>query len=166
MVSHPTDEGRFNWRTEAYAVLAASVFFAAIDLCQQDFSLLLYVFVLAVLFVSGIALLIYAAISKNHRRQSRRQLKTVALFCTIALSLFAFGRAYPIAIRSVARWLLRSHDYKIQVLAQPQLPNGEFKHVEWDGWGMFAQNTTVYLVFDPTDSLSGAARSHQAGKFN
>jgi hypothetical protein len=166
MVSCSTDEALFNWRRHSYAVLAALIFFAAIGLCQADISLLLYVFVIAVLFVSGIALVIYAAISKNHRRQSLRQLRTVAIFSAIALALFLFGSAYPIAIRSAARWLIWSRDYKIQVLAQPQLPNGEFKHIDWDGWGMFAQNTSVYLVFDPTDSLSGAARSHQPGKFN
>jgi hypothetical protein len=31
---------------------------------------------------------------------------------------------------------------------------------------MFAQNTEVYLVFDPTDSLSRSASSRQPGKFD
>jgi hypothetical protein len=34
----------------------------------------------------------------------------------------------------------------------------------WLGWG--GQDTTVYLVLDPTDSLSQAASSHQQGKYN
>ncbi len=166
MGSLSTDEARFHWRTQAYAASAALVFFAALGIVQADISLLLYVIVIAVLFVSGIALVIYAAISKSHRRRSMRQLTTVAILSAVALALFAFGLAYPIAIRTAVRWTIGSGTYKARVLAQPPLRNGEFQHIEWDGWGMFAQDTSVYLVFDPTDALSAAARSHQPGKFS
>jgi len=70
------------------------------------------------------------------------------------------------SIRSAARWLIWSRGYKAKVLAQSAPANGELKHIEWDGWGWAGQNTTVFLVFDPTDSLSAAARNHQPGKFN
>jgi hypothetical protein len=59
-----------------------------------------------------------------------------------------------------------SHNYKDTVLAQKSRANGEFRHVEWDGWGWGGQDTTVFLVFDPTDSLSSAASIHQPGKFD
>jgi hypothetical protein len=61
--------------------------------------------------------------------------------------------------------LLWSRDYKSKVLSQPLSSSGEFKHIEWDGWGWAGQDTTVYLVFDPTDSLSTAASTHQSRKF-
>jgi hypothetical protein len=41
------------------------------------------------------------------------------------------------------------------VLAQPVPTNDEFRHAEWDVWG-FLDQTTVFLVFDPTNSLAGA----------
>ncbi|MFY9904891.1 MAG: hypothetical protein WBX02_14315 [Terriglobales bacterium] len=69
------------------------------------------------------------------------------------------------SIRTATKWLMWSRRYKSEVLAQPTSANGGFKHIDWDGWGMFAQNTEVYLVFDPTDSLSRAASSRQPGKF-
>jgi hypothetical protein len=70
------------------------------------------------------------------------------------------------AIRAPARWLIWSHEYKSEVLAQPASSNGELKHIAWDRWGVpLAGGTTVYLVFDPTDALSAAARSHRPGKF-
>ena len=72
----------------------------------------------------------------------------------------------PTAIRSVARWLMWSHDYEVKVLAQPTPANGEFKHIEWDGWGWAGMDTTVFLVFDPSDSLWTAAKSHQPGKYD
>jgi hypothetical protein len=166
MVSPSTEDARFNWRTQVYAAFAALVFFAAISVFQADISLLLYLFLFAVLFVSGIALVIYAAIRKSHRRRSLRQLTTVAILSAVAVALFAFGLAYPIAIRTAVRWTTGSSAYKARVLAQPPSQNGELQHINWDGWGMFAQDTTVYLVFDPTDALSAAARSRQPGKFN
>lgn len=62
--------------------------------------------------------------------------------------------------------MLFSREYKRRVLAQQQLTNGELKHVEWDGWGMAGLDTTVYLVFDPTDSLAIPARDRSSGIFN
>ena len=45
-----------------------------------------------------------------------------------------------------------SGGYKARVLAQPS--GEELKHAEWDGWGFAGADTTVFLVFDPTDSLA------------
>jgi hypothetical protein len=64
-----------------------------------------------------------------------------------------------------ARWLARSRNYKSEVLAQPTAV-GELKHIEWDGWGWGGQDTTVYLVYDPADSLAAAAKGQKPGKFN
>jgi hypothetical protein len=68
-------------------------------------------------------------------------------------------------VKTEARWLGSSHRYKTQVLAQPSPTNGEFKHIEWDGFGWAGQDTTEYLVFDQADSLSSAASAHRSGKF-
>jgi hypothetical protein len=67
--------------------------------------------------------------------------------------------------KTEARWLVSSRRYKSEVCAQPTPKSGEFKHIEWDGWGWAGQDTTVYLVFDPADSLSLAASTHLSGKF-
>jgi hypothetical protein len=50
-------------------------------------------------------------------------------------------------------------------LAQAAAAKGDLKHIEWDGWGMFSMDTTMFLVFDPADSLAAAASSGQPGKF-
>src|SRR5580698_10876482 len=68
-----------------------------------------------------------------------------------------FGYPRPI---NYARWLIWSRSYKAEVLAQPDSSNEELKHIEWDGWGWAGMDTTVYLVFDPTDSLSRADPRH------
>jgi hypothetical protein len=163
--TNPKQVVRFNWPTQLYTVLIGLVLFVVIETCQADTALLIYIFVVPILLLSCIVLLICAAISKNRRRYLQ-QLLTLTIFLAISIAVFVFDDMNPIAIRSTARWLIWSRDYKAQVLRQTPPANGELKHMEWDGWGMFAQNTSVFLVFDPTDSLSGAAKSHQSGKFN
>ncbi len=67
-------------------------------------------------------------------------------------------------IRTNTRWFLWSKKYKAQVLTN-DTANGELKHMEWDGWGFAGADTTVYLVFDPNNSLLTAAGNHSPGKF-
>jgi hypothetical protein len=174
MTSHSTDDAKRVIRTRggtqrpyAYAVLAALVLFGAVDICQSDTSLLLNVFIVApVLFVSTISFAISAAISRKNRRVSFQALATLAIFWAVGSAFFLFDVRHPIAIRSSARWLVWSHDYKARVMAQPLPPDGELKHIEWDGWGMFGTDTSAFLVFDPADSLSLAASDNQSGKFD
>jgi hypothetical protein len=76
------------------------------------------------------------------------------------------GIRHSSAISNTARWVVRSRQYKAEVLAQPDPANNELKHIERDAWGWGGEDTMVYLVFDRTDSLSQAAKSHQSGKYN
>jgi hypothetical protein len=67
-------------------------------------------------------------------------------------------------IRTNTRWFLWSKRYRAQVLATDAV-NGELKHIEWDGWGFAGEDTTVYLVFDTSDSLLTGAENRSPGKF-
>jgi hypothetical protein len=82
------------------------------------------------------------------------------------LLLFLVISAYLSAtIRSSVRWAFHAADYKAKVLAQPSPRDGSLKHMEWDGWGFpGAGDMTMYLVFDPHNSLSQAAISHSSVK--
>ncbi len=118
------------------------------------------------LFLSTIFLAIYAAVSRKNRRRSLRQLATLAILWALLIGSSLLNYTYPIGIRSAARWLIWSHNYKAQVLAGPQPPNGELRNIAWDSGGMFAQDWDAFLVFDPTDSLAHSARSLQPCKLN
>lgn len=101
--------------------------------------------------------------------KSRRKtllLLLAAVVCIAAFAVWWFVLETNSALGTAARWIVRSRDYKARVLAQPDGTYGELKHVEWDAWGWAGESTTVYLVFDPTDALAEAARSHQSGKYN
>jgi len=150
----------FNWWLPSRAGFLAFVASVAVAVCQADTALLLYLFFGLILIVFSIALLAYTAFGKD-RRKRLTLLSTLAAVWAVAVSVFA----YQGQVRKTARWFVWSHTYKEKVLAQQAPANGELRHLEWDGWGWGGQDTTVYLVLDPQDSLSLAAASHQSGKF-
>src|SRR5215831_4867862 len=92
---------------------------------------------------------------------SSPRLQTLSVFVLItSVLIWNYSK-----VKTEARWLLSSRQYKSEVLSQSTPPNGELKHIEWDGWGWAGQDTNVYLVFDPTNSLSTAASTRLSGKF-
>jgi hypothetical protein len=108
--------------------------------------------------------------SRNHGNNHRQLLPilgTLTILWAIPTSLFFYNREHPFELRETARWLTSSHNYKSQVLGQPTSAEGELKHIEWDASGFAGvANNTVFLVFDPRDALSTAAKNHQSGRFN
>jgi hypothetical protein len=159
-VKNESPRERFNWRFPVYTALATIGFGVFDTLGESDSVLYLLTVVLISLFL--LLFLLFAAIGRKPS------------FCLAILSMLAvfwiFSFVFFInhhAIRNTARWSLWSRRYKAEVLAQSTPPNGDLRHVEWDGWGFpGAGDTTVYLVFDPTDSLAAAAKKHEPGKFD
>ena len=139
--------------------VAGIVVFAPLVIASSDLSGLLY-FLIAVPAVT-IALGISA-----FRRKGRIRLTLIGtLFFYWLISGFIFRHFSE--VRDVSRWVFQAKTYKGSVLAVPVPPNGDFRHVEWEGWGFAgAGDTTVYLILDPSDSLSEPARNHLTGKFD
>src|SRR5258708_274076 len=79
-------------------------------------------------------------------RSSRREKGYCLLLLVTSTSL---SRNFTVALRATAPW------------------DEVSKHSEWEssGWGPVGP-TFVYLVFDPTDSLSVAAKNHQPGRYS
>jgi hypothetical protein len=105
--------------------------------------------------------LILAAIPKRTRRRS------ISLFLAVVVFLFTSGAMLKTqnVLRPSLRWLLWSRHLKAEVLAQSSA-NEELRHVEWDGWGGApVGDWTVYVVYDPTDSLSDAVKSGRQGTY-
>jgi hypothetical protein len=156
-----TSEGdKYNWRLPLAALLGTPVLFLILAISQSE-SLVYLFFVVPIVSIFLIVFAVISAIAKKKRR-CLAILSTLAIFWFLSVPLF---KNY-LAIRSAARWSIWSNDFKAKVTAQPTPADGNVKHLDWDGWGWGGENTEVYLVFDPTDSLSAAANSHQPGKFS
>lgn len=143
----------FDWRLPLWAALATLILFWGTQFLDEDLSLVLYA--LAVVLFS-FYLIVFAVLSGRHRLSLFAML--AAMWIVSATLLFHYA-----AHRDFMRWIMLSHHYKAKVLAQPSLPKGELAHYEWDGWGMFSMDTTVYAVYDPSDGLS--ADVNHPGRF-
>ena len=71
------------------------------------------------------------------------------------------------AMHYEARWLFSRTVEKQNVFSSEDLPPGDYKHIVWDSWG-FAPggDTTVYLVFDPNDTLAYQLTAHNPLTFS
>ncbi len=169
MVEKTAQADRLRWRLPIYAAIAGLVISTPLAFLDADLYLFLTIFVVApTLFVISVVVvvwLVYDAVCYG-QRQLQPILGALAILWAIPISFLLYDSAHPSELRETARWFSSSQDYKNEVLAQPASANGQLKHIEWDGWGWAGQDTTIYLVFDPTDSLSPASRSHQPGKFS
>jgi len=150
----------YDWRLPFYlaALLGAIVVVEGNDAVQ----IVTIFFIVPVLLFAFLLLLLCAVLGKI-RRQCLWLAGAIALFFLTSVALIAYQRDDPQCIRSTVRWLLHSHDYKAEVLAQPQ-PPGELKHVIWDAWGFVpAGSTIMYLVYDPSDALWNVAKQGKEG---
>jgi hypothetical protein len=165
MVENRSNASPFSWRLPSIAALLAFVVFILLAVCQSDTALFAYLFLVGpILVLVSISLIAYIITGKG-RPKRLTLLSTLAIIWVLTPILFLVDLKYHFAIRTTARWLVWSRDYKEKLLAQPASANGDLRHVEWDGWGWGGSDTVVFLVFDPTDSLSAAALNHQSGKY-
>ena len=170
MIEKTTPAGRLLLRLPSYAAIVGLVIVAPIAFCESDRFVFLSVFVVAPILIVISLIFVVWVIRKavdNSARERLAILGTLTALWAIPISLFLYNREHPFELRETARWLASSQDYKNEVLAQPTSAKGELKHIEWDTSGFAGvANNTVYLVFDPADALSTAAKSRQPGKFN
>jgi hypothetical protein len=158
------------WRLPYYAAIVAFVVFVPIAICDQDTFLFVSVFIVAPILITislvSFVCLILAAV-RDGRRQILPALAMLIVIWVIPASLFLYERTHPFELHDIVRWMVHSRQYKSEVLAQPTSGKAELKHIEWDASGLAGiANNTVFLVFDPDDTLSMAAESRQPGKIN
>ena len=160
MVENAGERGRLNWRLPLYVAAGVSLVLLSLMVYSSDGDLLYIVVIAPLVCLIFLVLLLTSAIRKRSRQFLSTLLTLVAFLVVSGALLKNEG-----TLRPSIRWLLWSHHFKAELMAQQNPSNAELKHIEWDGWGFPGADTTVYLVFDPTDSLAVAAKSHQPGKF-
>jgi hypothetical protein len=156
------------FRPTAYVAIIGSVIFILVAFAHPDIVFLFdiaFALLLTVVSIGSIVWMIQETIAKRYQQL----LPTIAMLAVLwvtLLSLFFYERSHPFELHETAKWVTRSQSYKSAVLAR-QESTTELKHIEWDmsGFAGIADNT-VYLVFDPADKLSTAAKSREPGKFD
>jgi hypothetical protein len=157
----PEPKGRFDWVPALRVVVGASAVFVSL-MVYSAYAIFLYLPLLTLVFLICLVILVIDVVRKRTRQSLSMLLTLVAL---LGASWFLFRNEGT--IRPSFRWLLWSRQFKAEVLAQPAPVNGELRHMEWEATGFAGvANNTDYLVFDPTDSLAIAAKSHSPGKLS
>jgi hypothetical protein len=155
------DQNRLNWWLPFLIAIAASAVSILIFLSGSfDVNEIVYLFV-GVPVVSLILAILLFALGKRRRRTLGISIQLSLLSYWAVTAVFHFN---GVAVRDTIRWIQKGKEYRASVFKQPQPPNGELRHVEWDGWGWAGMDTNVYLVFDPSNSLAEHSGSHNAGK--
>jgi uncharacterized membrane protein len=153
-------EDRFNWRLPVYAAIGTLIFFSPVMIYGGN-SDVLYVILMVLL---SIILILVALALAFFKRWGTIVTIFSMLLTNGVLSLCLLKNVDE--LHGLTKWYFHSREFRTQLMAQPNPANGEFKHIEWDGSGFAGMETVVYLVFDPTDSLATAAKSHSPGKFS
>jgi|HubBroStandDraft_6_1064221.scaffolds.fasta_scaffold407095_2 hypothetical protein len=163
------EPGRPNWWLPRRVAIVEIVIFIPIAISHPDMVFFLGIFlILPILCAASIVLivLVFRSVFGSGRFRPLPLLTTLAILWLIPAGLVFYERAHPFALHETARWVGRSKKYKDEVSAQPA-SNGELRHIEWDGSGFAGiANQTVYLVFDPSDSLSAGGEGRGKTKFN
>ncbi len=128
----------------------AGVALIVVTLAYADFDVSA-VLCFGIALVSALALFAFSFVKKGRQRLAAL-LIVMAYVATLILLMANYS-----FVRDHVRWVLLSTEYKAKVLAQT--PGEELKYAEWDGWGFAGADTTVFLVFDPNNSLAAATES-------
>lgn len=169
------EANRFNWRFLAYGVILAVPYSALLALCHPDTGFLIFILTTLLLSILGCFFLVLGLtnlILTLLRRRGRGWPPQLPAMLAIVIFWFCSGffvvadNHFGPSVRTTTRWLIWSRKYKAEVLAQPAPANGELRHIEWESSGWAGMDTTVFLIYDPTDSLLVAAKTSEAGEFN
>jgi len=157
---------RFTWRMPLCAALIVIAVYVAMAFWAEDSEFFVSIlFVAPALVLVSLGFIIFA-VTPGGRQSRLTLLSTVPVLWLTVVAMFLLVQKYDFAMRTTTRWLIWSRKYKAEVMAETPSKPGYFRHIEWDGWGIVpAGDTTAYLVFDPSDSLSAAARSGRPGKY-
>jgi hypothetical protein len=151
---------KFNWLAPLCVAMGTLIFFSLFIIYGPNSAVL---FIMLMILIS-IILIINAFVLALFK-------KWRTVISVFALLLIDWGISWCLLkiineLHEHTQWLLDSNELRSQLMRQPNSVNGEFKHIDWYGWGFLGMDTEVYIVFDPKDSLAVAAKSHSSGKFN
>ena len=150
--------GRLDWHLPAAAAVGSSFLFLISLALSADGAIFFY---WPAVFFLSLALLV-GVVSSQKRRLSFLLALLVFAATSFAMSKVPFEERYQ--TRNAIRWFLWSKSFKAEVLSQPDHSDKGWKHLECDGWGFAgAGDTSVYLVYNPSNLLEEASKTQFGG---
>jgi hypothetical protein len=149
------------WRFPMLSAIAALVSYIPLLYAKSfDLESIGYLFILVLLtIVFGIGILLRRILLK--RWVNLTSIFTVLAFLGVSTGMF-FSTEH---LRPWARWLVASGRYTSLVLQQEPDRQTGLRFVEWDAWGWAGMDTSVELVYDPTDTLDREIKHNPKGRF-
>jgi hypothetical protein len=149
MSDQPGRETEVRWRLTVFVGAGALLACFFLILYSADLGKMASALVVAPLAGLILVVALIRAALRKHWPQARFVAVVLIAFALISGSLLHFSDE----TRDEVRWAFHSSKFKAEVMAETPVADDGMRHVIWDGWGMFAQDTDVYLVYDPTDGL-------------
>lgn len=144
----------------AGALIATALYTPLLYAKQFDLESLGYILLLFVLAVICLIVVIV------HRLRSRHWIGLKWIFAAVAfLGISTLMFHFTEHLRPWARWLLAADRYTNLVLEQEPDRQTGLRYIQWDGWGWAGTDTSVELVYDPSDSLAHEIRYNPKGRF-
>ncbi len=151
---------RFNWWLPIGAAIGSLSLFLPTMIYGGDNDVLYIIIAPIICSIFLVVAFLYAI--RRKKQHCLTALSMLVVYGAVSWGLFKNSHE----MHSSTQWIFQSKAYKAKVLAQPATTDGNLKHIEWDGWGFAGNDTVEYLVFDPSDLLSVAAKKHSSGKFS
>ena len=161
MIERIYNQQNLIWSLPLSTALGATILLLSL-IVYSAYASMIYFFLIAPLTSLGILVLLVAFAVDRKRRMCLTLFFALIAFFLVSIPIVRKSDG----VRSTLRWLLWSSSFKEEVLARPAPANGGLKHIEWEATGFAGvADNTLYLVFDPSDSLSAAARNHSPGTY-
>lgn len=149
------------WRFPIIGGIAAIVLYVPfLYLKSFDFESIGY---MLLLFLLTVVVGIGIPVRRVLRKRWNSGAALLALFSFLAVSIGMFRSTTH--LRPWARWVVASGRYTKLVLSQEPDPQTGLRYIEWDAWGWAGMDTSVELVYDPSDSLAQEIRHNPKGRF-
>jgi len=147
------------WFPLSGAAVGIALYLPLMMFCE-DWSTFLYVAICVPMLTVGGGVVLLAWTIWKRRFPNFWMISTLPAYWVVTLLLVVNTNELQLH----ARWLFHSASYKAQLMSLPQRNKDELRHLEWEDWGWIGSHTTGYLVFDPSDTLSAAARHENSQK--
>jgi hypothetical protein len=150
----PSGPDHFDWRLPVASVVIGFLAFVPGVFVDRDGAWLFYLLFMTAMAIA-LAVFVFRALAKG------KQLFGFSVLAALVAAIGVVALFMWLSPRDKIRWFVLAHRYKQEVIGYQPPPSGDLWHTYWDGWGAPGDKWDVFVVYDPSNSLLGASKTHQ-----